>query len=398
MDLESLLRQSDPATRADLPDFESVVGHRVHDEIMSRTFDREGSRVRLWNRGRLRVSVAAIFAVAGVITLIATLVPGTNGSSQSAAAAVLNHLASQAAQEPTTLGAGQYYYTEVQQPTTISEETLPSGAVLSSYVLGTVQTWVAADGSGRQVTTTDPTPRFFTSGDQALWIAAGKPPIPIPPNQLSSTQDFGPGSASEVNGPVPLYDVSGLPTDPSALATVLSNENPGRTSLGMLPAGISALDSGTLFTRTVALLQGPDVGATSALRMALYQVLATVPGMQLLGTTTDPAGQSGLGFRLVERMPAGTATVTCEGRASGSGSPAKPLTVPYPASATTYTIVIDPQTTTLISSEEGFPPSVQSGVLAPCSPQPTPQTTTLNPTWMSVLAEGVVDSETSTQT
>ena len=55
-------------------------------------------------------------------------------------------------------------------------------------------------------------------------------------------QVFGPDTASEVNGPIPLYNVTGLPTDPTALSQLLNNENPGAQSLGTLPAGIKSLD------------------------------------------------------------------------------------------------------------------------------------------------------------
>ena len=139
---------------------------------------------------------------------------------------------------PTSLGAGQYAYTEVERPTMTSVGTSKQGGPsITEYFTGTVQTWVAADGSGRQVTTTDATPHFYTAADQAAWVAEGSPPGVIPPSQLTTVQVFGPDTASEVNGPIPLYNVTGLPTDPTTLSQLLNNENPGAQSLGHIVRG-----------------------------------------------------------------------------------------------------------------------------------------------------------------
>jgi hypothetical protein len=384
MELETLLRESDPARHVDVPDASSVVAEHIRQEVMSRADAAAPFRIRPWKRRWMGLPVAGVVAAGVAAILIITLVPGAIGRSPTAAAMALTRLASRAAQGPTTLGPGEYYYTDVESPIKVAVTRAPSGAPYSWYFSGTVQTWVAADGSGRQVTTTDPNPRFFTGADRALWVSAGEPSLKTP-GSLSSTQDFTAGSASEVNGPIPLYDVTSLPTDPGALATVLAT--------GTLPSGIAALDSGNLFWRTVALLQGPDIGGTPALRGALFQILATVPGIQLLGTTTDRAGQSGLGLQLVDQVPASTETVTCE---PGNG-PTTSLTESRPASTTTFTIVVDPQTTTLLSSEETISPSVATVFGNPCGPSAqSPQTTRLTPSWTTILAEGIVDSATAT--
>jgi hypothetical protein len=399
MDVETFLRESDPARHVEVPYVDSVVAERIHDDVMARLDDRGNPQVRLWKRRVLRVPLAAGLAVGAAIVLVVALVPGTE-SPQSAAAAALTHLASQATQEPITLGPSQYLYTEVERPTNVVTTGRASGASYSWYLSGSVQTWVAADGSGRQVTTTDPTPRFFSSADRTLWVAAGQPPLAIPPGQLSRTENFGPGSTSEVNTPVPLYDVSNLPTDSGALAMVLGNENQGSEDLGTLPAGISTLDSVSacdssscsLFERAAALLQGPDVGETPALRAALFQVLASVPGIQLLGTTVDPTGQSGLGLQLVDHVPASTETVICE----PGNAPATSVTETHPASAATFTIVVDPQTTTVLSSGETFTPSLTAALPNPCgSSGGSSQARRLTPSWSTVLAQGIVDSETA---
>jgi hypothetical protein len=337
----------------------------------------------------------------------------------------LIRLAAQAATAPpSSLGAGQYAYTQVERPIMTSVGSFRNGEPpFTEYFTGTVQTWVAADGSGRQVTTTDPTPRFYTAADRAAWLAEGSPPGAILPSQLTTTQVFGPTTASEVNGPIPLYDVSGLPSDPTTLSRILNNENPGAQSLGTLPAGIKSLDFAsscstaacTLFERAAALLQGPDIGVTPALRQALFQVLAAVPGVEDLGTTTDPSGQSGVSLALVERRPAGTSVIHCaSGDQAPPGSPGGTLykgttegtTITsstlehYPASSTTFSIVVDPHTTTLLSSEESYSPLIQ---VMPASPPCLPtsqksqktQTTEMGPTWKDLVSSGITSSDTS---
>jgi hypothetical protein len=354
------------------------------------------------NRPRARVLMAGAVALAAIaVVLIATVIlpSGSTGGPTSAAAAELERLATRAATIPSNLSAGQYAYTEFQQPTLTIEGNF------TAYLVGTVQTWVAADGSGRRVTTTNPTPQFYTAADRAVWVASGSPPAAVPPNQLTNIQNFGPGTGSEVNGPIPIYDVSELPTDPSALAQILNNENPGAQSLGTLPTGIKSLDyvsscssaACSLFERAVALLQGPDVGDSPAFRQALFQVLATVPGVRLLGTTTDQAGQSGVGLALVEHQDAGNVTDNCATRNSAGTPITKSVTTPQPASSQTFSIVVDPQTTTLSGSDRSFSPSVVTMTPNPCGPPALqkPVTTELTPNWSDVVDSGVVNTDTA---
>jgi hypothetical protein len=420
MNVESLLRRSDPARQLEVPDADSFVADRIHRELLARADQVPEPGSRFWSRRSVRLPAAALLAVGVTTALVVGLLPGTIGTPRSAAAAALNHLASQAAQQPTSLASGQYFYTDIEQPTTITTASGLPGGPYTFYESGVVQTWVAADGSGRRVTTTDPTPRFFSAAEQAKWMAAGEPPLVTAPNP-QPTQTFGPGSAAEVNGPIPLYDVSTLPTDPDALAAALGKDVPGSGDLGALPPGIAALDvESNLFERTAALLQGPDVGETPALRSALFEVLASVPGVQLLGTVTDPAGQTGLGIQLVESRPAGIATITC-----GPGTPGQPspgvtihrtgtgvtvvagpssggedtttVTQPYPAISRTIRLVVDPETTTLLSTETTDSPSVLPANIDPCSSSPAAnQTETVTPDWKVILAEGVVGSDTAT--
>jgi hypothetical protein len=398
-----------PELTEDLHSFiESGIRPVTIDDVKARSGRHQ---VRL-NRPRARVLMTGAMALAAItVVLIATVIlpSGSPGGPTSAAAAELEILATRAATIPSNLSAGQYAYTEFQQPTLTSDgSTIQGGPNYTEYLVGTVQTWVAADGSGRRVTTTNPTPRFYTAADRAAWIASGSPPAVIPPSQLTTVQTFGPGTGSEVNGPIPIYDVSGLPTDPSALVQILNNENPGAQSLGTLPTGIKSLDyvsscssaACSLFERAVALLQGPDVGDSPAFRQALFQVLATVPGVKLLGTIADQADQSGVGLALVEHQAAGNVTDNCATQSPSNSSTTvitKSVTTHQPASSQTFSIVVDPHTTTLLSSERSFSPSVVTTIPNPCGPPAlqNPQTSELPPSWSDVVDSGVVNTDSA---
>jgi hypothetical protein len=411
MDAETLLRQVDPALRVDIPGPDSPEGLRIRADALS---ERPGIGLAQQTVGRrtLGFSVGAVVAVAAAVVLLVVLLPASVGTFSSRASAALTRLAATAATVPTTLGAGQYAYTEFEGPVMTSTGTQKTGGPsFTEYLIGTVQTWVTADGSGRRVTTTDPTPHFFTAADHAAWVASGSPPAVIPPSQLTTVQAFGPNTASELNGPIPLYNVTGLPTNPTSLTEILNNENPGDQSLGTLPAGIKSLDFAsscstaacTLFERAVALLQGPDIGATPALRQALFQVLAGVPGVELLGNTTDQAGQTGEGLALVQRHQAGTVTVECASAPNGNTRDTtitKTLKEYSPATSTTFSIVVDPQTTSLISSEESFSPLIQTMPASPpCGPVSSSSTKTqlteVGPNWEDIVSSGVVNAATA---
>jgi hypothetical protein len=402
MDPETLLRQVDPALRAEIPGPESPEGQRIRDDVLSGRLAAESAQMTRARR-TVGISIGAVTAVAAAVVLLLVLLPASVGTSRASAA--LTHLAAAAASVPTSLSPGQYAYTEVEGPVMTSVGTPKVGGTpFTEYLTGTVQTWVAADGSGRRVTTIDPTPHFYAAADQAAWVAAGSPPAAVPPSQLTTVQSFGPNTASEVNGPIPLYNVQGLPTDPTTLTEILDNENPGDQSLGTLPAGIKSLDFAsscstaacTLFERAVALLQGPDIGATPALRQALFEVLAGIPGVELLGTMTDQAGQSGVGLALVQHQPAQTIKVECT---NAAGTTVTTTPEYSPASTTTYSIVVDPQTTTLLSSQETFSPLVRMmPATSPCQPTSGAlklERAELGPNWHDIVSAGLVDSDTA---
>lgn len=224
-----------------------------------------------------RLALAAVvLALAGAGTVL--LRPGSTGGPTSAAAAELQRLAAVAAAQPAASvpGPGQYLYVRSEE----SNMQTTFGGPTDTYsvlVPEERQIWIGADGSGRLVESFGQ-PVFLSAADHAGWVAAGSPSLAEAP----SDDSFGPGGLSD--GPT---DLSKLPTDPAALGSMLF----ARKIEGG-PAG-AAED----FVQVGDLLRETD--ASPALRAALYQVAAHLPGVELLGQVTDHSGRPGIGIAYV---------------------------------------------------------------------------------------------------
>jgi hypothetical protein len=247
--------------------------HRAPDRVRPR----DASVAVIPHRRRWPARVAAVVIVAATAAGVsAFLQPGSPGGPSTAAAAVLRHLAAVAAVQPAVgvPGPGQYLYVDSENAYTDSTfDTAPNGT--GSYTVLVPQhrqIWIGPDGSGRLFETFGQ-PTFLSAQDRADWVAAGSPSIPTSP----SDETFGPGGLS-------LQNLSSLPTDPSALAALIAS----RKVEGGPPG--AAED----FTQVGDLLRESD--ASPALRSALYQVAAGLPGVESLGTVATHAGTSGIGL------------------------------------------------------------------------------------------------------
>ena len=81
------------------------------------------------------------------------------------------------AEAPTTLGPGQYFYSDVHELETSFWAFGSNDPAEDAYTdqEQTLQTWVGADGSANQVTTYDGPQQFVTSASRAGWLLAGSP-------------------------------------------------------------------------------------------------------------------------------------------------------------------------------------------------------------------------------
>lgn len=281
-DIEALFREADPAVSAAIPTPDSPEGRSIYREATSDS----GARWVPLHSSRARVVAGVSLAGAAAAIAVAVLVvPGGPSKPTSAAATVLAREAAVAASQPTAspLPPGDYLYmgsvgvalsTQLgaDQP---SSATSSSGGPSQTYsVLAPLnrQVWIAADGSGR-LEQTYGTPRFLTSADRAAWVADGEPSVLPASANVDSLE--GKGELAP--------DLSGLPTDPTAL---LANIENGKVE----NAGVPVSDA-EAFKTVGSLLE--NTAASPTLRAALYQVAAKIPGVTLVGTVTDAVGRSG---------------------------------------------------------------------------------------------------------
>jgi hypothetical protein len=138
------------------------------------------------------------------------------------------------------------------------------------------ETWISVN-SGSAISQSEGDTAFTSAADQTACAAMG---ITDPASQDSSwTQRFAAGTSASLV--FPTNDWSSFSTDPRTLL-----------------AQVHSLDGGPntpaeLFVNVGDLLRETD--APPAIRAALYQAAALIPGVRLLGTQTDPTGQSGVG-------------------------------------------------------------------------------------------------------
>jgi hypothetical protein len=268
MNVDSLIRQVNPAPRDTLRGPDSFEAQMIFDRLMITPPARDRSPLLLGG-----LTIASLSVVAAVVLVVSSFVPGSPTRPTSAAAATLAHLADVAAGQPATNppGPGQYQYTESESTYQDCYEDKPSYCYNMPQKR---QFWIGADGSGRILETMG-TPTFVTSADQAAWVAHGSPAISTAPSDTT----FGPHTLSDGPG-----DLSNLPTDPTQLGAMLS----ARRIEGGPPG------PGEDFVQIGDLLRETD--ASPALRSALYQVAEKIAGVTLLGTVTDHEGRSGVGI------------------------------------------------------------------------------------------------------
>jgi hypothetical protein len=276
---------------------QAIESTRLTDPEIAVLVHRPKRRKMFW------VGIPAVAAVAALVLAVGLLVPGQaqnpprtgNGVTvlRRAAQLTLDH------QAP-VIPVGQYLYTEMQSATLMAKN--PAGRPTPLNVPPSTEVGQTAPASNPNTPGAGPTYRwfedlharswidasnmgqasfswstsFFSAQDQAEWQSQGSPSIGNKP--VSQTTSL---SASG------FQDLSRLPTDPSAL-------------LARFQAGTyGSNDPAAIFATIGQLLEDPE-GSSPAVRAALYQVAAMLPGTSNLGTTTDHTGQSGTGVALTE--------------------------------------------------------------------------------------------------
>ena len=334
--VEELFRSVDPGLT------ESASINRTHeDEIwgsiaISR---RPGKRIRTRRFEIAGALVASVTAVAIVLTSLGSAPTNAVGATLKAAAVADSNAASLP-----TLSAGEYYYQESEISLTceVSSPLMPAGEAPLTYIAyGTMQSWTTTQGTGEVVITPSSVDgggsHFATPNDEARWVALGKPFIPCAlvssTNQLSgnsanlnnegslggySSSVSGYGGfglslalASRTNLLSATTNVNNLPASPAAISNLLANGQIGTdgsetTTPQVCPIldGSNGAAEGCTPSEQLdiieQLIQLPD--ASAKLGAVLYQVLAELPGAELVSPV---ASLNGAGEAIVQ-VPQGT--------------------------------------------------------------------------------------------
>lgn len=230
------------------------------------TISRAGEARRVRRRVvRRRWAVAAGATVAAVVVAIAApaLIPG--GREASAAAETLRRAARAAAVQPhVPVGPGEFVYTQTRA--------MWQGTYCGVAEAGSGSSWSATDGTECETR--------FEDVDREIWIGpdgAGR----IAQTRAGERWDetFGPGELW-------FEDLAGLPTDVDQLRAVIEE----RASQSDNPLGYE------IFVVVGDLLR--ETNPSPELRAALYEVAATIPGIELLGEVTDESGRPGVGVAM----------------------------------------------------------------------------------------------------
>lgn len=241
--LDELL--ADTATVDDLPPAAATAGHAVLGAAIA--MEAADDRAPLLGaRGihRRRASTVVLIAAGAAAVIITPLitVAGSRPSARADAATVLYQVARAAGAQEGGWPSASYWYS------------------VSTYV---------RDGQTYR---------------REIWIGHHDPSVLRDPGVAPDLIPLGPGEFPAGETSLTWDELYALPTDPSQLETTLRADIQG--------AGNS--DDSELFVMVGDLLR--ESPASPALRMALYDVAAAIPGVQVTGHVTDPLGRSGTGI------------------------------------------------------------------------------------------------------
>jgi hypothetical protein len=263
------------AFRAEVPVRDAAAYARAAAVLDARS-RRSSALPRRW---RPRLTIPAV-AVATLAIVLAAAIGIGRDPENAGAATVLRDAARKLEAAPATpLGAGQYWYVE-QRGHTLAEGANSGSASHAALTTMVHKLWIGRDGSGR-IVRTDQDPQWVTPADHERWVAAGSPSLTgsgIDEQEAPGRLSFSFGSR------VLTYDeLRALPTDPAVLAPMVEAAAIGNS----WSAAWQQLDL------IAELLRGaPLAPAQSA---ALYEVASTLPGIELVGPSSDSMGRPGVG-------------------------------------------------------------------------------------------------------
>lgn len=245
-----------------------VPGHRrlrpASLELRRAHLEREIGRRPLSRRPVRAWLVPAAGLAAAAVAVAAVLVgTGPRGSEEALAALALRDAAAVARSQPAPpeLRPGQFLYSRSESAYLT---VFPEGDSFAALVPRVVETWSGPDGG--RMEQTGGRPIFLSATHRERWIAAGRPRLREP----------------SLAGPAEALERLALPADPDAAYERIERQARGHGD------GLHE----EMFTLVGDALR--STSATPAQRAALYEVAARIPGVELVGSVTDPAGRRGL--------------------------------------------------------------------------------------------------------
>jgi hypothetical protein len=207
--------------------------------------------------------VVALVAAGAIAALFGI---GNHGGASAAAARALRNVATVARHQPATphVRHGQFQYTRS------IVGYMSGGEGWQALSPGVRESWFGPTGGfihekwGK--------PRFFTGWERRAWIAGGR-------EQVNPPED---------SAKIPPIHPLDLPTDPDALSAEIHDRAVGR--------GNST--NAEMFTLVADSLR--ETNASPALRASLYEVVARISGVELVGPTRDRIGRQGVAVAYVD--------------------------------------------------------------------------------------------------
>jgi hypothetical protein len=276
LNVMELLRRSDPVDPTEIQGWaKGEVGRRVLLQIVE-----TDSPVRppVRRRARLALIPAGAAALALALVVGSMFLPRGRGGASAEAAEVLRSVAKVAGARPPVSSEGRYRYTRSENAyLATSVEQGGSFTVLGPHLR---EMWIAPDGSGR-LRERSGEPIFLGPRDREAWEALGSPKL------------WESGTSSETFGSGGLHyeDFSGLSTDPDELYQQIE-----RRAADGKPSGVPVPEGAPVAVNMFAIVGDllRETVAPPDLRAALYEVAARIPGVELVGEVTDPAGRLGV--------------------------------------------------------------------------------------------------------
>jgi hypothetical protein len=232
---------------------------------------------RLRRRPPRRLALALPLVLALAAALYAGL--GVGNEPPASAARQLQHAARLVSAAPApVIGPGQYWY--VKGVGAFANSVGTADGTFTALQTSSHEIWIASDASGR-IVRSDGAPQFFSDAERARWEAAGKPGFGadagIDETEAAGQIAWGWESLGVHSG-------AEIPTDPAALEQLVARHANGT-------GNPLAWEEFELISDVLRF--APLSGAQTA---AFYEVLASLPGIQLVGPVEDALGRPGTAF------------------------------------------------------------------------------------------------------